>query len=61
MKYDWILDILGDLKSFSSANGLHALAKELDEVQLLAVAEIASALAREEERGDARRQGRRLQ
>ncbi|MGH1464337.1 MAG: hypothetical protein ACRBBQ_03160 [Cognatishimia sp.] len=61
MKYDWILDILGDLKSFSSANGLHALADELEDVQLLAVAEIASALAREREQGDTQNQGRRLQ
>jgi hypothetical protein len=39
---DWILDVLADLKSFASANGLGALAEQLDDTKLIAAAEIAS-------------------
>ncbi|MFD3190940.1 hypothetical protein ACFMPD_11775 [Sedimentitalea sp. HM32M-2] len=39
---DWILDVLADLKSFASANGLSALAEQLDDTTLIAAAEIAS-------------------
>lgn len=49
MKYDWILDVLADLKAFSAANGLTALAEELDEVNLLAATEISTVLAKEQE------------
>ncbi|WP_371037379.1 MULTISPECIES: hypothetical protein [unclassified Rhodosalinus] len=42
MKHDWILDVLADLKNFSRANGLPALAERLDDTRLLAMAEIAS-------------------
>ncbi len=42
MKYDWILDVLADLKTFANANGLDALAEQLDDTQLIAATEIAS-------------------
>ena len=31
MQNDWILDVLADLKAFAVANGLGALAEQLDE------------------------------
>ncbi|MCH5374175.1 MAG: hypothetical protein JJ992_09375, partial [Planctomycetes bacterium] len=39
---DWILDVLADLKSFASANGLGSLAEQLDDTTLIAAAEITS-------------------
>ncbi len=39
---DWILDVLADLKSFATANGLGALAEQLDDTTLIAAAEISS-------------------
>lgn len=39
---DWILDVLADLKAFASANGLGALAEQLDDTTLIAAAEITS-------------------
>jgi len=39
---DWILDVLADLKTFAVANGLGALAEQLDDTNLIAAAEIAS-------------------
>ncbi|MCV2888028.1 hypothetical protein [Ruegeria aquimaris] len=39
---EWILDVLSDLKSFAMANGLNALAEQLDDTKLIAAAEIAS-------------------
>ncbi|WP_204113542.1 hypothetical protein [Shimia biformata] len=44
MKYDWILDVLTDLRDFSQANGLAALADQLDDARLVAATEVASAL-----------------
>ena len=41
MKYDWILDVLTDLKAFATAQGLDGLADQLDQTCLLAAAEIA--------------------
>jgi hypothetical protein len=41
MQYDWILDVLADLKSFAKVNGLTGLAEQLDDTSLLAAAEIA--------------------
>lgn len=40
--HDWILDVLTDLKQFARANGMPALAEQLDDTRLLASAEIAS-------------------
>ena len=42
MQNDWILDVLADLKSFAIANGMCALAEQLDDATLIAAAEIAS-------------------
>ena len=42
MKQDWILDVLFDLKSFARANGMLALAAQLDDVAFVAQAEITS-------------------
>ena len=39
---EWILDVLADLKTFASANGMGALAEQLDDTKLVAAAEIAS-------------------
>lgn len=40
MRYDWILDVLTDLRSFAAHNGLAALAAQLDEATRVAAAEI---------------------
>ncbi|PYC47844.1 hypothetical protein DI396_07065 [Litorivita pollutaquae] len=42
MQNDWILDVLSDLKTFASGNGLTALAEQLDDATLVAAAELAS-------------------
>ncbi|MCE8537786.1 hypothetical protein KBY27_09975 [Ruegeria pomeroyi] len=39
---EWILDVLSDLKTFANANGLSALAEQLDDTKIVAAAEIAS-------------------
>lgn len=39
---EWILDVLADLKTFASSNGMRALAEQLDDTKLIAAAEIAS-------------------
>lgn len=41
-KNDWILDVLADLKAFAAANGLAALAEQLDDTTLVAAAELAA-------------------
>jgi hypothetical protein len=41
MQYEWILDVLTDLKAFAKANGLTALAEQLDDTSLVAASEIA--------------------
>ncbi len=46
MKSDWILDVLADLKTFAAANGLPALAEQLNDTAIIAHAEIS---ARDEE------------
>ena len=45
MRSDWILDVLADLKTFALSVDLPALAEQLDDTALVALAEIA---AREE-------------
>ena len=42
MAHDWIFDVLADLKTYATKNGLSALADELDEATLIAATEIAS-------------------
>ena len=41
MQHDWILDVLADLKKFASSNGLPALAEQLDDARIVAMAETA--------------------
>ncbi len=61
MKDNWILDVLADLTTFSTVNGLHGLAKELDDTRLLAAIEIASLQEEEEAANNAQPTQRRLQ
>ncbi len=42
MGYDWIFDVLEDLKSFAEANGLPALAAKADEAIKVATQEVAA-------------------
>ena len=42
MRSDWILDVLTDLKKFARANELTALAEQLDDTAIVAMAEIAA-------------------
>ena len=42
MANDWILDVLTDLKSYASKNGLDCLAQQLDQAMLTAAAEIST-------------------
>ncbi|MEP1521047.1 MULTISPECIES: hypothetical protein [Ascidiaceihabitans] len=42
MRSDWILDVLTDLKTFARANELMALAEQLDDTAIVAMAEIAA-------------------
>ncbi len=42
MANDWIIDVLADLRTFAGANGLNALAEQLDDAALVAAAELAT-------------------
>ena len=42
MRSGWILDVLADLKTFAQANELVALAEQLDDTSIVAMAEIAA-------------------
>lgn len=42
MQSEWILDVLADLRTFAMSNGLPALAEQLDDSAIIAMAEIAS-------------------
>lgn len=42
MKSDWILDVLTDLKTFARSNDMPALAEQLDDTAIVAMAEIAA-------------------
>jgi len=42
MANDWILDVLADLKTFATENGLLALASQLEDTALIAAVEISS-------------------
>jgi hypothetical protein len=42
MHYDWILDVLSDLKSFADSNGLPVLSEQLADAQLVAATELAN-------------------
>lgn len=41
MGYEWIFDVLEDLKSFADANGMPALAAKADEALKVATQEVA--------------------
>ena len=47
MKYDWMIDVLADLETFSAANDMPKLASELAEIKLIAAVEIATKEAHE--------------
>lgn len=42
MKYDWILDVLADLRTFAQSNDLKVLADQLEETRHIAAIEIVS-------------------
>lgn len=42
MANDWIIDVIADLKTYATKNGLSALAKQLEDTTLIAAAEISS-------------------
>ena len=53
MANDWVLDVLADLRAFTSINGMPRLAEHLDDATLAAAAEIAAAKAAgDEAKGD---------
>jgi hypothetical protein len=41
MHYQWVLDVLGDLKAFSQQNGMHDLAAQMDVALTAAASDIA--------------------
>lgn len=41
MSYDWILDVLADMRNFAASNGLPGLAEQLTHTSKIATAEIA--------------------
>lgn len=43
MRYDWIIEVLQDMKTFSERHGMVALARKVDETIRVAEAEIAVA------------------
>lgn len=45
MSKDWIIEVLADLRGFASANGLPNLAAQLEEVQVIALVELAQPAA----------------
>ena len=44
MQNEWIVDVLRDLKKFSSTNKLEGLAEQLEDTIMVATAELAAAL-----------------
>lgn len=42
MKFDWIVDVLADLRTFAERNGLPRLAEELDDTCRRAALELSS-------------------
>lgn len=51
MGHDWVFDVLADLKSYATANGLFELAAKADEALEVAAAEIAERQARPDGKG----------
>lgn len=52
MRSDWILDVLTDLKTFARANDLMALAEQLDDTAIVAMAEIEALKEKQHRRPD---------
>ncbi|WP_156874932.1 hypothetical protein [Sulfitobacter alexandrii] len=50
MRSDWILDVLADLKAYAASSNLTALAEQLDDAAILALAEISALEERAQER-----------
>lgn len=46
VKNNWLLDVLTDLKTFASVNGLPALAAQLDDTHRTAAAELEALIER---------------
>jgi hypothetical protein len=42
MQYEWLLDVLSDLRDFAGANGMIRLSQQLDKTRDIAVIEMAS-------------------
>lgn len=42
MANDWIIDVLADLKTYATKNGMSALSRQLEDTTLIAASEIAS-------------------
>ena len=42
MANEWIIDVIADLRTYATHNGLAALARQLDDATLIAAMEIAS-------------------
>lgn len=61
MHSTWILDVLTDLKTFASMNGLNALASELDKTQRVASEELETFIERPVIGSDSSTRGRRPQ
>lgn len=53
MQYQWILDVLNDLRVFAKANDLAALAEQLEDTALVAASDIAQAATVADRDGDA--------
>lgn len=51
MQYDWVMDVLMDLRSFAERNGFVALAAQLDQTTQVAAAELAQRRASDTEQG----------
>jgi len=48
MQHQWLISQIEGLRDYAALNGLPALAAHLDQARLLALTEIASAMAEEE-------------
>lgn len=47
MENTWIIDVIGDLRTFAAQNGLPKLADQLDDTALIAAAEMSAKRKRE--------------
>lgn len=56
-KFDWILDVLADLRTFAASNGLGALSEQLDDTILVAARDIGAAVGEADATGHGSRGG----